>query len=896
MTRALAFVLLAGCAVAAAWLALPHDHDVRPAAVAAGGGASLLCAALLLVLPSRLLPDRALKVTLAMVTANVSVSICFAGAPGTGLELFYLWATPYAWYFFSCRHAVLQTAWAASAYAAALTLQQALAGGGWPEAARELPGRWLVMVGTLAIVGVLVRRLAVWMREREARFRRGFGDSPFGMALVGTDLRYREVNDALCEIHGRSREQLLATTIEDVTHPGDRAITDAVMRNSLRGGPTRQSYEKRYVRPDGGVVLVSVHTSVVRDEGGEPLYFFSQVEDITERRRNEEELSRRADQQQAVARLGHAALRETDLAALMSEVVTTVSATLDVELCKVLEVGSDDAGLRLIAGVGWAQELSRGAALPADQTSHVGFTLISERPVVVIDLATETRFAPSDLLRARGVVSGLAVAIHGREAPFGVLAAHTARSRAFSDDDVNFVQAVANVLSTAVERHRYDERHRRAALHDALTGLANRTLAVDRIGHALRRRAGEHDTVAVLALDLDRFKLINDSLGHAAGDELLVALAARLRNAVRPSDTVARFGGDEFVVVCDGLEGPEAAVAVAERLSRAISEPVALRSGEHFIGASIGIALACGGDRETPDSLLRDADAAMYRVKERGGGDRYELFDEHMRDQVLRRVRTESDLRRALEGDELRVHYQPIVDVETGRPLSVEALVRWEHPQRGLIPPSEFIGIAEDTGLIADLGLRVLDVAAAQVAEWQRRFGIPLGLAVNVSGRQLARGEFPAHVAAIVARSGLAPGTLALEITESVLIEEADGTMAVLAQLREHGMRLILDDFGTGYSSLAYLKRFALHGLKIDRSFIDGLGTEDDDLTIVEAVIRMAHSLGLDVVAEGVETEAQLSQLRRLGCPNAQGYLFARPLPPAEMGALLGERLAVVAA
>jgi EAL domain-containing protein (putative c-di-GMP-specific phosphodiesterase class I) len=286
----------------------------------------------------------------------------------------------------------------------------------------------------------------------------------------------------------------------------------------------------------------------------------------------------------------------------------------------------------------------------------------------------------------------------------------------------------------------------------------------------------------------------------------------------------------------------------------------------------------------------------MYRVKERKGGDRYELFDEHMRDEVLRRVTTESDLRRALDARELRVHYQPIVDVRTERPVSVEALARWEHPERGMIPPSEFIEVAEDCGLIAELGLQVLEQAADQAAEWQRAFGFPLGLAVNVSGRQLAQAGFPEQVAAIAARSGLAPGTLSLEITESVLLEEADSTMAVLARLRETGIRLILDDFGTGYSSLSYLKRFALHALKIDRSFVDGLGADDDDSTIVEAIVRMAHSLRLAVVAEGVETEAQLSQLRRLGCDSAQGYLFSRPLAPADMSELLGTRLGPAAA
>jgi diguanylate cyclase (GGDEF)-like protein len=425
-----------------------------------------------------------------------------------------------------------------------------------------------------------------------------------------------------------------------------------------------------------------------------------------------------------------------------------------------------------------------------------------------------------------------------------------------------------------------------------LTGLPNRTLALDRIDQALRRR--DAGTVAVLALDVDRFKLVNDSLGHAAGDELLIALSTRVRDVLRPGDTVARFGGDEFIVVCDGVDGPQGAIAIAERLARAIAEPLLLGSGVHFVSASIGIAVG-GRPDDTPESLLRDADAAMYRVKESGRGG-YELFDEHLREQVLNRVRIEGKLRGALERDELRVQYQPIVDARSGRPVSVEALVRWQHPDRGLIPPSEFIPVAEETGLIAELGRWVLGEACSQVAAWQREFGVPLGLAVNVSGRQLARPGFAAEVARIAERSGLIAGTLGLEITESVLIEEADAPMAALAQLRQHGLRLSLDDFGTGYSSLSYLKRFPLDSLKLDRSFIRGLGSGEEDRAIVEAVVTMARTLGLDVVAEGVETERQLAEVRALECPFAQGYLFARPLPPAAMTDLLSDRLTAMPA
>ena len=302
-----------------------------------------------------------------------------------------------------------------------------------------------------------------------------------------------------------------------------------------------------------------------------------------------------------------------------------------------------------------------------------------------------------------------------------------------------------------------------------------------------------------------------------------------------------------------------------------------LDSGDHSFSISTGIALA-GGLRETPESLLGDADAAMYRAKARGRG-RYELFDEAMRTSAMARVRTETDLRHALDRGELTNWYQPVVDLGTGRPISTEALVRWEHPARGLLSPLEFIAIAEDAGLIAELGLQVLEEACRQTASWQRQGDPNLGVSVNVSGRQVINRDFPAQVAAIAERSGLRPGTLALEITESVLMEEADSPATVLHSLQEHGLTLVLDDFGTGYSSLSRLKRFPLDALKIDRSFVSGVDRNNDDRAIVKATIDMAHAVGLLVVAEGVETREQETILRALGCDQAQGYLYARAQP-----------------
>jgi diguanylate cyclase (GGDEF)-like protein/PAS domain S-box-containing protein len=878
----LALVFIFGPLLALAWVALPHletgSSEVVAVAACVGGFA---WGVLLLVLPARFRPTWLVHVTLVLGTVLITVAVEFTGGADSRLTLFYLWTTPYAYLFFSARRAGLHTAWVALCFAVVLMHPQHVTSLG------RHAGEWLVIVGTLVAVGVLVRRLAESMRDSDARFRRGFDDSSFGVALISTQSRFLEVNDAVCALLGRSREQVLGAHVSDFTLAEDAHVTSLAFDADLPAERAQQTVEKRLVRADGSVALVSVSSSLVRNDAGRPLYFFTQVHDITAARSSERSLAGHARQHEAVARLGHIALRDGDLKALMHEVIETVSSTLNVELCNVLELSGDADGLSRVAGVGWSSYgLARSPSPLIGAGSHAQYTLTSKQPVLVNDFSTETRFSRSSLLTEQGVLSGLSVVIDGRDHPFGVLAAHSTRAHAFTADDVNFVQAVANVISTAVERRRNEESSRHAALHDALTGLPNRTLVLDRIESALRTKRSENSTVAVLMLDLDRFKIINDSLGHAQGDELLRLLAPRLREAVRAGDTVGRLGGDEFVVVCAPVEGAEAAVAVAERLAHALTRPVVLHSGEHIATASIGIAVACCEDA-TAESLLRDADAAMYRAKDAGRG-RHELFDEPMREHALNRLRVETDLRRALDRDELRVHYQPIVDLQSGRPLSVEALVRWEHPERGLVPPGDFIPVAEETGLIADIGLWVLEHACAQVAEWQRGLGLPLQLSVNVSGRQIARPDFPAQVGDIVQRSGLQQGTLGLEMTESVLIEEAESPLAVLAMLREHDLRLVLDDFGTGYSSLSYLKRFNLDAIKVDRSFVQGLGTDPDDSAIVEAIVKMAQTLGLDVVAEGVETEQQRQQLARLGCRQAQGYLFARPLPALAAGDFLG--------
>ena len=423
------------------------------------------------------------------------------------------------------------------------------------------------------------------------------------------------------------------------------------------------------------------------------------------------------------------------------------------------------------------------------------------------------------------------------------------------------------------------------AFHDTLTGLPNRALLDDRLGQALARRERRPLEIAVLFLDIDRLKWVNDSLGHAAGDQLLVTAAHRLTAVLRPGDTVARFGGDEFVVLCDDVGGECEALVVAERLREALAAPFHLRDREIGLTASIGIALASSSTHDSPDALLRDADAAMYRAKERGR-DRVELFDDQMRSRAVARLETESMLRRAMDRDELRVHYQPVIDLSTDRIIGVEALVRWEHPDRGTVGPSEFITVAEDTGIIVNLGAFVLREACMQVARWNSRAPDrpPLTVSVNLSAHQLRSRGLREMVAGALDRSGLAPRLLCLEITETALVEDADASRTALDALKDLGVTLAVDDFGTGYSSLLYLRRFPVGVLKIDRSFVIGLGTSAEDTAIVSGVIGLARALGLLAVAEGVETSEQVARLRELGCPLAQGYHWSTPLTARQMG------------
>jgi diguanylate cyclase (GGDEF)-like protein/PAS domain S-box-containing protein len=872
MARTGASLYAAGGALGLLWLALPHPSGGDDRALAATFALALLGAALIWARGERW-PPLAFDAAVAFQTLLITATVHFSGRSATPFVLFYLWSNVYAWYFLSRVRAAVQLALIGVAYGAALLVGGASAQLPYRDGIVALGGAgatgWIITLGTLLVTGLLITTL----RERVDRlFRRVAEERTFAsnvvdtaaalVVVIGSDGLIRSFNPACevvtgftCEeVRGKPWEELIRSTeLDQVKREWPALLASTGSRQFDAGVRTRT----------GDTRLVAWSAIAVPGTDGRADHVIATGIDITDRKRGEYELRRRLKRQAAVAELGRQGLEGMSLQDLAKRSVELVAAQLDLERAEVWEVAPFSGELMLTASVGDDPQVD---GLLPDDPVRPAHALESDRPVVMED--------------------GVSVTIPGQRRPHGVLAGYSSQRRVFSQDEALFMQSVAHVLAAAIERWQTEESIRHNALHDPLTGLPNRTLFLNRLAHVFAKRDVTSSSAAVMFLDIDNFKLINDSLGHEAGDRLLRAVAPRLAEVVRPTDTVARFGGDEFVVLCEEVVDGRDALQVAERLQQVLARPFELDGEEHVLSASIGVALA-SGRYATPEEAMRDADAAMYRAKERGRAN-CELFDDAMRERALGRLRLETALRGVVERDELAVFYQPIVSVETGAITGLEALLRWEAPGIGPISPLEFIPIAEDTGLIIEIGRWVLQQVCAQAVAWERETGAPgPTMSVNLSPRQVSHAEVVPTVARVLEETGLDPARLGLEITENVLITEADSPWNTLHSLKRLGVTLMLDDFGTGYSSLSYLKRFPVDVVKIDRAFVDGLGKEAEDSAIVEAVIGMARTLGLGVVAEGVETPDQVESLRALGCEKAQGYWFCRTRPAHETTPLL---------
>ncbi len=553
-------------------------------------------------------------------------------------------------------------------------------------------------------------------------------------------------------------------------------------------------------------------------------------------------------------------------------------------------IGDDVVSLRLLdpldhhaavlmASVGLDPEL-RAQTERTPAAEGLGGQAIAEDGLVVFDAETPAAAAATPVLAAAGVQAAMAAPVREEGRVVGSMVVASRRpGRRYGADDKEVLLAFAEHASLALTDARMVRSALHQAFHDALTDLPNRALFVDRLELGLSRVQRSKAKLAVLFLDIDRFKIVNDSLGHAAGDELLREVAVRLVASIRPGDTAARFGGDEFAILLEDVDGQEGAEQVALRILRALRAPLAVAGRDVFISASIGIAM----EATTARDMIRDADLAMYRAKSEGKG-RHAVFEPAMHVAVVERADLEADLQRVIERDQLVLHYQPIVALGNRAIIGVEALVRWRHPTRGLVAPDAFIPLAEETQFMAALGRWILGEACREVAGWRELR--PLRLSVNLSAVQLHSADALAgDVAAALAESGLPAGALVLEITETALMRDVTETIACLRALKELGVLLAVDDFGTGYSSLDYLRRFPIDMLKIDKAFVEDLGAGDS--TLAQAIIDLGESFDLQVVAEGVEHESQRQRLLELGCTFGQGYHFAHAMPACELRALL---------
>jgi diguanylate cyclase (GGDEF)-like protein/PAS domain S-box-containing protein len=730
----------------------------------------------------------------------------------------------------------------------------------------------LVIWRITGLVGA-VDRAQARVRASERRFRSLVQRSSDVIAVLDREGRILWVSPSIEAMLGCRRDQITGQVPTELIHPDDVAeIFDAFTALLDRAGATARIAFRAH-HADGSWRWVDASfANLLGDAAVNGIVVNGR--DVTAQRESADAVHVRAVQQEAVARIGQLALEGADPSMLASDAVDLIRHTLEVAACELFRVVDGKDELALEAASGPSQDLAGQLLLPMDGTSQASCTLAAGVPVIATDVISEPRFMPP--VHLPGAVSAMSVSVAGRHRPYGVIVVYTDAKRAFGSNEAVFLQTAANALALALERRSAEAATRHQALHDSLTGLPNRVLFLDRLELALGRSHRQAGRVAVLFLDLDQFKVVNDSLGHDAGDQLLVAVAERLKLLLRPGDTVARFGGDEFTFLCDDVDSADDAVAIARRVTAGMADPFVLGRHRLHVTASVGIAIGQGG-KATAESMLRDADAAMYRAKETGR-DRYEVFDDSLRDRVLVRLHMETALRQALGGDELRMHYQPVVELSSGRTIGVEALLRWQITEDDLVGPEHFIGIAEQAGLIDELGDWVLREVCRQLAAWTEVPALaPMRVTVNLSARQLSAPHLVPSIQRALDDFRLEAGRLGFDVAESSIMRDIELSMVVLQRLKDLGLALSIDDFGTGYSSLAYLKRLPVDTLKIDRAFIEGIGDDLGDAAVVASVVRLAHALKLRTVAEGIETPAQLSALRALGCDHGQGYLFGRP-------------------
>jgi diguanylate cyclase (GGDEF)-like protein len=625
-------------------------------------------------------------------------------------------------------------------------------------------------------------------------------------------------------------------------------------------------------RPDA---WVSTTKLALRDEHGTIVGTWGIARDVTAEVELEDAIRRHAAGQEEVADLGRLALKGAPLEQLFDQAVGAAWRVLSSDCAWLVEWLPDAPGAVVREEVGWIDEC-KGERIAGEERSLSGYAVRSRGPVMVEDWEQERRFLRSAKRLSRGVRSSAAVLVGNPDSPFGVLEVHYTQPNAVPRDCIPFLGAAANVLAEAIQSRRAQEMISHQALHDGLTGLANRTLVLDRAEQMLAR-ARRHDApLAVLLVDVDGFKAVNDTFGHAAGDALLRSVAARLSSVAREVDTVGRFGGDEFVVLLDSLTVDVGPKLVAQRVLDVLHQPIELDQQPDrpvTISASIGIAV---GRDETIDKLLRAADLALYEAKQTGKN-RCVMFESSLQTVAKDRLLLELDLREALEREQLFLLYQPTFDLRTETMTGIEALLRWRHPSRGVLGPDQFISIAEDTGMIMAIGRWVLQRVCQQAADW-RKHAPAIGIAVNVSARQLDQDELLDDVAEALATSGLDPQTLTLEITETALMRNPEATVRRLGLLKNLGVRIAIDDFGTGYSSLGYLRQFPVDALKIDRSFISGIGSSTESAALIRTLVQLGKALNIETVGEGIEQQSQLQTLQGEDCDTGQGFLLARPL------------------